>query len=289
MGTYQTLLSITVEHNFYTNEACSCLNFSPTENTRHIFDNAGLLLKEAANGIQIVYDETRLEALRLYADDAEEPLCFVFKVYSSDPEFRSYTEPYADMSEGILYFDNRGIQTGADKPSLSTSEYVSNNDIKKPDSNELKDIINKKDLLLPPVFVVKIFTEGEQGSFLEQWLQPESTVYRIAFNARQTYWKYYLLGKVAKDSSYIYDPDNQIEFEALGETPLSDQRIAYTFRSIQSIPLNEHYAFRFQLKEKVLGDENVLINRLPVACVSKTGKEVVVEQEMVVSEIYINS
>lgn len=289
MGAYQALLNIAVEHSFYTNGACSCLNFHPTEKTRRIFENAGLLHKKTANGIQVVYDETRLEALQLYAEDQEEPLCFEFKVYSSDPEFKSYTKPFADMAEGILYFDNRATIAGEGKLSLSASEYVSKNDLKKPDSNELKDIISQKDRLLPPMFVVKIFAESEQGSQLEQWLKPTLTTYSIAFNARQTFWKYYLLGKMARESLYIFDPENQVEFEALGETSLPDQRVAFTFRSKQSIPLNEHYDFRFQLKEEGQGGENVLINRLPVACITQTGKEVVAEQGMVVSEIYINS
>ncbi len=286
MGLYQTLLNIAVEHRFYTNGACPCLNFYPTEKTQRIFENAGLLKKKTPNGIQIVYDETRLEALQLYAEDQEEPLCFDFKVYSSDPEFRSYTEPFVDMASEILYFDN---YAATDVKNLSLSDYVSKKDIKKLDANVLEDIISQKDRLLPPIFVVKIFAESEQGSLLEQWLKPTATIYSIAFNARQTFWKYYLLGKMAKESSYIFDPNNQVEFEALGETSLSDQRVAFTFRSKQSIPLNEHYAFRFQLKEKGSGSERVLINRLPVASITSIGKEFVAEKEILVSEIYINS
>jgi len=289
MSAYQALLNIAVEHSFYANNACSCLNFHPTEQTRRIFENAGLLQKKTPDGIQIVYDDNRLEALKLYAEDPQEPLCFEFKVYSNDPQFKSYTEPFADIEDGILYFDNRSTTAGDRKISLSAYEYVSNNDLKNADSNELKGIISQRDRLLPPVFVVKIFAETERASDIEQWLESELTSYFIAFNARQTFWKYYLLGKMARAGSYIFDPDNQVEFDALGETSLPDQRVAFTFRSKQSIPLNEHYDFRFQLKEQGLGGESVLINRLPVACITQTGKEVVAEQRMVVSEIYINS
>ena len=289
MDAYQTLLNISVEHGFYTDGACSCLNFYPTNKTLRIFKNAGLLLKKESNGIQIIYDQARLEALQLYAEDPEDPLCFEFKVYSSDPEFMSYTEPVTDMTEGILYFDNRATTTGVGKINLSVTEYVSESDLKKLDSTALDDIISQKDRLLPPVLVVKIFAKSEQGCLLEQWLKPTSTNYSITFKARQTFWKYYLLGKLAKESSYIIDPDNQVEFESLGETSLSDQRVAFAFRSKHSIPLNEHYTFRFQLKEKGPVGENVLINRLPVACIANTGKDVLAEQGTVVSEIYINS
>lgn len=289
MDDYQTLLRIAIEHNFYANGSCSCLNFYPTDKTRYIFANTGLLLKKTPDGIQIIYDKTRLEALRLYAEDPQERLCFEFKIYSTDPHFRSYTEPAIEITEAILYFDNRVTKTGTGKINLNKSEYVSGSDLKKPDSNELKDMISQNERLLPPVFVVKIFAENEQGSLLDQWLEPTLTSYTLAFNARQTLWKYYLLGKMAKESSYIVDPDNRVEFETLGKAFLSDHRVAFTFRTKQSIPLNEHYAFRFQLKENGPAGENVIINRLPYACVTNTGKDVLADQGVLVSEIYINS
>jgi len=285
MATFKTLLKVNVEHDFYTNGACSCLNFYATDKTFRLFENTGLLLKNTSHGIQIVYDESRLEALRLYATEQDEPLCFEFKVYSTEPEFRSYTSPFAEVADDILYFDNHATTLGVANYNLSASEYVSVNDLKKLDSNELKGIIDHKERLLPPVFVVKIFAQNEQGSLLEQWLKPTATTYSIAFNARETFWKYYLLGKMAKETSYIVDSDHNIEFEALGSTTLSDESVAFTFRSMQKIPFNEHYSFRFQLKEKSVGSEHVLINRLPVACVTQTG----LEQEKIISEIYINS
>jgi len=289
MASYQALLNIAVEHSFYTDGACSCLDFQPTEKTRRIFENAGLLQKKTADGIQIVYDENKREALRLYAEDPQEPLCFEFKVYSKDAQFGSYTEPFADMGEGILYLDNRATTPGEGKISLSAFDYVSNDDLKKMESNELRDMMNQRDRLLPPVFVVKIFAETGLASHIDAWLASDHTSYSIVFNARRTFWKYYLLGKMANAGSYIFDPDNQVEFEALGETSLPDQRMALTFRSKQSISLNEYYDFRFQLKQQGPGGENVVINRLPVACITQAGKEVVAEQSMVVSEIYINS
>ncbi len=289
MGAYQTLLTIAVEHSFFANGVCSCLDFQPTENTRRIFNNAGLIPKKTIDGIQLLYDENRVEALQLYAEDEQEPLCFEFKVYSTDPEFRSYSEPFADMADGILYFDNRATKSVKGKRNLSASKYVSNKDVKKPDANELESVITQRDRLLPPVFVLKIYASANPRPLLKQWLKSDLTRYSIAFNARQTYWKYYVLGQMAKQGLSISDPDNQVEFEPLGETSLSDQRVAFAFRTKRSIPLNERYDFRFQLKEEGLGGEKVLINRLPVACLTQTGKEMLAEQGMLVSEIYINS
>jgi hypothetical protein len=255
--------------------------------------NAGLLCKQKRDGIQIIYDKDNMEALQLYVQDQQEPLSFDFKVYSQDPDFRGYTEPGVAVTDSVLYFDNRATG-GHGRQKLSVSKNVSDKDFKKMDTLELMDVISPADRLLPPEFVVRIFASNNEGQLLKQWLEPEPTVYSIRFDSRQRYWKYYLLGKlVGKNKSNnafcIVDPDNQFEFESTGEELLSDQRVAYTFRSKKQIPFNDYYPFRFQLKHKDRDDEVVLINRLPVASVKQIGTDEVEDHATVVAEIYINS
>jgi len=293
LSNYQTLLSIAVEHSYYLSGVCPCLDFNPTQRTAAILENAGLMCKKTVDGIQIVYDRSRLEALEMYANDLDEPLSFDFKIYSHDPEFRSYTEPFAAGEGDILYFDNRAVN-GAGKQSISVSKYASSKDLKKPDSSELEGILSQKDRLSPPEFVLRIFANTDKGSLLEQWLEPEPMVYSIGFFNRQRHWKYYLLGKMVNrnkpsDGFSIIDPDNKVEFEAMGEERLSDQRTAYTFRSKQPIPLNEFYSYRFQLKQKGRDNESIVIQRLPFASVGHVGTDEVAEQATMVAEIYINS
>lgn len=293
MSFYRTLFSVAVEHGYYLGGACPCLDYSPTAKTRSLLDNAGLLYRQTADGIQIVYDQSRLEALQLSAQDAAEPLCFDFRVYSSDPEFRSYSEPFSARSDEILYFDNRKAK-GSGRITLSTSESVSEQDFRPASSSELEGLIGAKDHLQPPVFVLRIFAESAQGSLLQQWLEPEPTVYSIRFNSRQRYWKYYLLGRMvskngSSDGFYVEDPDNEVEFESTGEETLDGRKRAYTFRSKQRIPITESYRYRFQLKQKGQNGGTVVIPSLPFASVKQVGMDTVAEQPAMVSEIYINS
>lgn len=293
MSSYQTLLSVAVEHNYNPDGVCTCLEFYPTEKTQALLVNAGLLCRKTTDGVQIICDKDSLDALELYAQDEQEPLSFDFKVYSEDPHFRSYTEPYTAGTDRVLYFDNRAISKSG-KQGLSVMKYASRKDLKKTDASELKDILSPKDRLLPPEFVLRIFASGDKGRLLRQWLEPEPTIYSIGFDSRQRYWKYYLLGKlVGKNKSnrgfLIVDPDERIEFEATGEELLPNRSLAYTFRSKQQIPCNQYYPFRFQLKQKTQGDEVVVINRLPVASVKQIGTDTVAKRTAVVAEIYINS
>lgn len=282
-----------MEHGYNLNGACPCLDFQPAANTRAVFDKAGLLYRKTSDGIEIFYDQSCLDALQMFAQDSQEALSFDFKVYSTDPEFRGYTEPFPGIDGEILYFDNRAAK-GSGTNFLNAADVVSTQDFKSTNADDIKALLNARDHLLPPVFVLRIFAETTKGALLQQWLDPEPTVYALRFASRQRYWKYYLLGRMVNNNGssagyYVDDPERKIEFESTGEETLSGRKLAYTFRSKQQIPLTENYQYRFQLKRKGQNGETVVIPSLPVASVRQVGKDTVAEQDATVSEIYINS
>jgi len=282
-----------VEHSYNLSGVCPSLYFHPTERTRALLVNAGLLFRESNDGIQIVYDRAHIEALEMYALDQLEPLSFDFKVFSKDPDFRSYTEPFTGVEDDILYFDNLAAN-GSGTQVISAAEFVSGKDFRSMDSNEMKEILEQKDRLINPEFVLRIYAGNNEGSLLQQWLEQPPTIYSIKFNSRQRYWKYYLLGRIAmkseaKNGFSIVDPDNKVEFETTGQEVLADQSIAYTFRSKQQIPLYERYPFRFQLRQKGQAGETTVIPSLPFASVRQSGLDAIAGKEVAVSEIYINS
>lgn len=290
MSAFLPLFSVSVEHGFFSGAVCSGLDFVATSKTQRMILNAGLLLRKTHDGFHVAYDDSRLEALQQYALDPDEPLCFEFKVYSSYPEFKSVTEPFPTLRSDVLYFSNDNASMGdGSRVRLHRQQYVSKMDFVPMVSAPLNAVLNQKDRLIPPVLVINISANDKQYGLFDEQLMPMARHYLLRFKARETIWKYFLLGDMAKQGAYIVDPEDRVEFESAENSVLADQRVAMTFRSKQSIPLNENYGFNFQLKQKVPGREKVLIKRLPVARITQTGKEVVAEQGMVVSEIYINS
>ena len=257
-----------------------------------MLERAGLLLRNTETGIQLVYDKHQLEGLQMLAQDAAEPLSFDFRVFATDPDFRNYTEPFADAIDAILYFDNRRA-TGKGDISLTDNETASGDDFRPLDAAEFEDVLKPRDRLQPPEFVLRLYAESERGALLQQWLEDAPTTYRIRFDSRRRYWKYYLLGKIpgstSEPSFFIDDADRQIEFESIGEEILGGSKRAFTFRSKQQIPLNERYQYRFQLKQKGQNGETVLIPSLPFASIRQVGMETIAQQQAIVSEIYINS
>jgi hypothetical protein len=260
MGLYLLLFSIEVEHHFFSGGLCRELNFVPTSKTDMVIKKTGLLTKNTINGICLFYDENKSECLQLYAADPDEPLSFGFKVFSRDPFFENYTELPASKEDSILYFDNRDVEIDtAGKFRLHNEEYVSETDFENLDSRLLEDILNKRDRLIRPIFTVNIFVPEKEGSLFDEQSKAISTSYQLKFKSRQTFWKYYLLGDIAGEDSYVADLNNETEFEFAGVESLADNRAALTFRSKTTLPFRERSDCRFQLRDRNSGGGKVLI------------------------------
>lgn len=279
-----------MQHNYNSSGICTCLEFRPVPETAKLIDNLGLLWRKTVDGIELIHDQQRREALDLQA--GSEPVSFDFKVFASDPHFKSYSEPYTGAEIELLYFDNRAAD-GPGAHELSATGTASQQDLIDANAAEVEDLLTMRDRLTPPVFVLRLFG-GERGEHLKRWLDGGTQVYTIRFTSRKRYWKYYLLGatvsgKAAQNEYRVVDPDKQIEFEATGEEALADRRMARTFRSKQPIPLNEYYSYRFQLQQQGRNGEAIVIPGLPHPGLGQVGTDTVAQQPATVAEIYINS
>ncbi len=289
MGSYLQLFSIEVEHMFFYNGLCPNLDFVPTHQTNNTLINAGLLTRKSLNGINLFYDEDRVDVLQLCASEAGGSLNLEFKVFARDPLFVNYTEPLYFKEDSILFFYNKdaNIDTSG-KVRLHDREYVSEMNFVKLGSPLITDVLNRKEKLVKPVFIVNIGDEEEESSLFDENLNVSPKKYYIKFNSRQTFWKYYLLGNVTENNLYITDMNGETEFEFAGMESLSDNRIASTFKSKTTLPMRERYDHCFQLKERGPGGEKVLIKRLPVASTDQINMEIIDGKETLISEIYIN-
>lgn len=264
------------------------LEFVPTPQSATMIRKIGLLMRNTKNGIHVFYDQTMIEPLQLHAADKNDPLCFGFKVFSKDRSFQNYTDPPVYQEESILYFDNR--KTKKDKTGrlrLHDAGYVSNQDYEPLDSSLLKDVLSPRDRLVRPHFVVNIWL-GRNRKLFDKQNNTTAKHYYLRFNARETVWKYYVLGEIAQKNPYIADLNDKTEFESGGQAILPGNRTAITFRSKKPIPLREKYDHRFQLKTNGSNGSKVLIKRLPVAAVNHIHRETIKGKEAVVSEMFIN-
>jgi hypothetical protein len=289
MRTFWPLFSVEVEHTYFSGGSSPGLNFIPTPKTLAVLGKANLLMEKTPKGVGVFYDQGNSEALKLYMSDPDEPLQAGFKVFADDPCFKNYSDLKAPGKDSILYFDNQAVKPdAAGRYRLHEAQYVSEVDFERLDSPRLEQVLNPKDRLVKPEFVVTIRLAGEDLPQLDHPSIDNARDYYLRFKARETIWKYYLLGKLKKKKSYIVDLNNETEFEDTGPVSLPGNRTALTFRSKQKLPLREKSGFRFQLKEKDPGGGKVLIKRLPVASANQLEMDVIAGKEAIVSEIFIN-
>ncbi len=112
--------------------------------------------------------------------------------------------------------------------------------------------------------------------------------YHIKFQARETHWKYFLVGEANREGAFIKDIRGEIDFDDLGEERLADGRFARVFLSRQAMPLVDRAKPKFQLQIMKNNRPKVLVSRLQVASSKRINRMTVDNQELFVSEIYVN-
>jgi len=286
MGAYRLLFSVSVEHTYFSDNICKALKFIPSGPSATVLNKTGLLLKSSESGISVFYEEDKINILRLHAED---DLSLVFKVFSKDPNFFRYTVPVARSDSSLLFFDNQQITLdAAGKQMLHDDVNVTEKAFIDMNAGQLGGVLDPKDYLVKPAFVLQIAITADEQGLCSEKPDAVSRKYYIRFATNQTYWKYYILGDLSKKNLYITDLDNEIQFEAMGNTLLPGHREAVALQSKIAIGMQEKHNQRFQLRESGSMGDKVLIKRMPTACVSNINGEMISGRMEDVSEIYIN-
>jgi len=289
MSQFLPLLQLSFAHEFYLDQRCHGLSCVASDATQRLINNLGLLCTPTADGLRIDYETSKTEAIALYANDEEDPLRFEFKVYSQLPEFKSITSPYDGDADACVYLTNQGLkESKSPLVILHSEEYVSNINRVALDAPSVKGLLSQKDRLTPPVCVVQLYGQAGPSGFLDSQSKPVARQYQVRFKARDTVWKYFVLGAITDRDLHIHDLNETVEFQRCDDELMSDQRKAAVFRSTGPLPLREQYDLHFQLREKGHGADKTIVQRLPVARLGQVANEVVAGHGIVVSEIYIN-
>lgn len=290
MSSFRQLCSISVTHTYFADGRCRSLLFVPTPGTVHLIAKAGLLTRCSDSGVRVLLEADGIDTLRQRIADPDEPSALVFKVFAKDPDFPYYTEPGIFNEEALLYFDSRtGVATGsAGTVRLHAGDYVSELDFAKLDAPLFSGVVDKRDRLIRPAFVVSMDLALALDALADAPATDRSGDCVVAFKARETFWRYYLLGEMQKRNAVIVDRNHDYVFAYVGEESLPDNRTALTFISQQRIPVQENSDCHFQLKENGANGGKMLVRRLPVATPHQFSKELVNGREAAVSNIYIN-
>jgi hypothetical protein len=286
MGSFLPLFNIIVEHSYPADGLCHDLDFVLAPWTEVMVRKLGLVLKKTNGGIRVFYDEDRLNVTTLFSDDHNDFRSFSFKVFSLNPQFMNFTYPSLYHKDAILHFDSRKASHIGHR--LHKGEWAADEDFEPMTSPVFDGLFNATDRCRRPHFCITIrdcispeLSSPDQSPLSSpDWL--------IRFKARETYWKYLLVGELGRKDVYISDKNSEVSFECIGDTLLSDNRIAKGFVSESPLPIREKTDYNFQLREKGSGNGKVLIKRLPVASSLQIDRDVIKGVETAVSEIFIH-
>lgn len=286
MGAYRPLLSVSVEHAYFLERICKTLEFVPAAPSIAMLKKTGLLLKSSESGISVFYEDDKMNILRLHAEDG---LSLVFKVFSKDPNFFRYTIPGARNDSNLLFFSNQHIALDSSgKQMLHSDPDVTDKALIDSNADQLDGMLDRKDYLVKPVFIVQMFITGDAQGLCSEKLDATARKFYIRFTTNQSFWKYYISGDLSKRNVYIADLDNAMQFNNAGNILLPGHREAILLQSSVAIPMQEQHPHRLQLRESGNMGDKVLIKRLPNAGVNQIYGEMINGKMENVSEIYIN-
>lgn len=253
--------------------------------------NLGMLFQSDNTGMAVYHDRSKKRALALLADQFESDTPgFYFKTYAKNPYFFNFTDLPDLRVDRLRYVDNTSAITKKTKEIRLHKEAVLSGRDSAFLSGLLKDgVLTMEDLGSLPLCVIHIHPVGHKNSPFDPKGNVHTRSYRICFDQRRTYWKYYVFGPLATQNIFIEDAGNQWEFDKVEAAEVTSQCPSVAFISKMPIPFRQTPDNYFQLKLHGVHTDKVIISKLPVAPVNILHREKRGTRAVYISEIFIHS
>ncbi len=288
LARYRPLLAIEVEHAFFADGAGRAVRVEPDAASARVLARSGCLWRGTAHGVAVYCDVSRPGLCESCLAEAQPPFSLRFLGYAEDPLFDAYTGGYTPRPGAILAFDGGAAVAEAPEQRLRLhrGECVSGEYLRAAeDSESPADALGRR---AAPKFSVRIGVERDTVEASARANGANAKCYYLRFAARETIWRYYLLGGWTKEQTRVVDLNDKISFVPDAAKRFSNGRVAHAVRSQEAIALQEVPPQRFQLRVREEGKERVIVKRLPVASAGQFHIEVHEGAPTWVSEIYVN-
>jgi len=266
MASYQSLLTINVQHEYYNahQDELAPVTLCPDRPTQLLLRQYSMLLKSNYGSTRLIVDTER------FADLAEQTQEFNLRFYiaSSDPVIRSITK-MPDMfgiANIIASFDQDPALEIAANNWLNTNQHN--------ESTSLHDtaIYDRNVMGILNVHIPKSHFNLEQKSIT------------VRFQTLSTHWKYYVFSSDGKKNVTISSSlTSTLSFTEQEQEQISG-KVARIFLSTEEIPLKKVYAGSLSL----LSEKRMLINSLPWPVPGNLSTSVVEDKVKIISHIYVS-
>ncbi|MEO0974012.1 MAG: hypothetical protein AAFX85_13045 [Pseudomonadota bacterium] len=257
MSEYLPLLRIAVKNTYFQNGDWRGIGFTPLGSTAAWIDGHRVLVQAIGNRLALYVRQDLIEGLRDRARH-DGGLALAWGLEASDAAAHHFTE-IPNREGHLLVFEGTSeaerLHGGA---AVDTASLVAIDDAR------LEPWLGPREVRVPPLGLVLLnlsvafFDEvGEAGRFAHDS--------EICFDARATYWQYYVHGHDAHADAHITDAASEHRFRFLGRQ-LLEGREAAVYRSEDPIALQERPTTQLQLRAKGETDGangRVLVAHLP--------------------------
>ena len=277
------LLEIDVRHGFHAGSACPGLRLVPTLATRALICRAGGVVRTTARGIELWLDE-RAAAGWLDADPGE---ALVWLASFDDTDLEDCTADLGRPRQEIAWFDaaDAVLDTPTGHWRLHAGDMASASGLRSAQAACAQAALDPAELRGAPRALIRVPLHACAST------ADDCVRYVIRFAARETVWKYCLVGDWCEPALQVIDLARQVAFEPAPAHTLADGRVALAFRSIGPVALQQLPRERFQLCSRG-GDrgqaEKVIVKRLPAAAPRHFSREVIDGVPALVSEIFVH-
>jgi hypothetical protein len=223
----QLLFSVRVVHNYFANDICSCLQFSPKETSENMLKKYGFKLRRTSDGFDLFSSLASAAAgLLNTVKTASGQDYFEFDIHSTDPNFVFFTEIPADRFWLMEYESHDPLNSAED------------------DSIALHLTLTEQKIS-PVIGSLKIYFDD----ILRNAAKTLPVNYIIRLTARTTQWQYYIINKTSVSlSNPTISGKTNISFKGPENVTLENGEEALFFYSDQvDLPLSQVPISRFDL------------------------------------------
>src|SRR5476649_2103274 len=112
----QMMLSAGVQHSYYKDDICTCLQFNASVQTAGLLNRFGIITYHKVNGFELFANvKTAITALLHYMAQVADPPVLEYQITSTNPYFLLFTELPFEQPGQLLYdtgFDTNRFEDG---------------------------------------------------------------------------------------------------------------------------------------------------------------------------------
>lgn len=269
-SSFKKMFSVAVFHNYFENNKCNCLQFSPANGCKTLMLKSGLLIKISSNGFELFSNTTgSTHTLLEYIQKTSGIDYFEFDINTDNPYFILFTEIPINWLGQITY-SSRDSENQHQNGNIQLHEVLKEERTSSIGNLRIyfEDIRNDKD-------------------------NSDDTNFEINFRARATQWQYYIITKnTSQFGNLTIKEKENITFEGPEQVVLETGEQALLFSSgVTLIPLSEKPKYRFDLISNTTTNESnqktaahkIVFKGLPFPNVTQIGKN----KDQISSPMYV--